>query len=731
MGKGQIFSHIGGAQYSVTLIYKDKDRIDIIIAELQSQIDDLNDQIADLDEGPDKDKLELKVASLEKMILWYERNTPENPTIEAWCADLTEDLSGEVGTIEIPGERTIVMIRPGYDNRSDYSKNRDGQIQPVICAFPASFFLNLSIFPGWQTHKPTYRIGQIIADSMDFQNDTCSVCLLPAFSSQQSINVNPDADWSECGIDNPPGFNQFCLDNPAHPICTNEEQADPINLSDSQYQDLQSVNAQVNSEHDYQSDASGYGIGEYWAIMGAGDKGDCEDFALTKVQALIDSGWSPKNLQLAVCYTELGEGHAVLMIRTKNRGNLILDNRFQEVRNQSSLNYNWHSSQLAGTSWGAFSVQLENVPIEYMECNSAAFADGDQVVVEFSDLSLNNPKVIGFYTNPKPCEQYIFCAVGSYNSYTYGNLRYDVLGNSWIGRAEPQMPYSYGYWQYATALKYGQYGFVMGGYTAFFNGYNFTNEVLNICKYYNALGNAWGNAQSFSGNKRTLSGGFAISTKGYLVGGTYFPEIGPGSGPDDVFDKVDEINFSTLSWTVKNNYFDALGGCEGFAAANGKGYIIGGKVNDWLEFLNVIKSIREYNQAGDAWVAKTGMSGSRQKHAIFEVGGFGYVTGGWLKTSHFGSDDTPAVWYGDNVYITRNCQKYDHNADSWSTKQHQHNFTIDAYGIKNGINNKGFKTNSPLGIQIYDSVSDSWSASKDSSDDVGQGVPIEGVGFSA
>jgi len=46
---------------------------------------------------------------------------------------------------------------------------------------------------------------------------------------------------------------------------------------------------------------------------------------------------------------------------------------------------------------------LDNVPIEYMTCNSLAFENFDDVVVQFDGQSWDNPKVIGFASNPRPC----------------------------------------------------------------------------------------------------------------------------------------------------------------------------------------------------------------------------------------------------------------------------------------------------------------------------------------
>ena len=49
-------------------------------------------------------------------------------------------------------------------------------------------------------------------------------------------------------------------------------------------------------------------------------------------------------------------------------------------------------------------TNLSDVPISYMDCHAEAFAVGDKVVVEFGDQSWDNPKVIGFERNPKPCD---------------------------------------------------------------------------------------------------------------------------------------------------------------------------------------------------------------------------------------------------------------------------------------------------------------------------------------
>lgn len=46
---------------------------------------------------------------------------------------------------------------------------------------------------------------------------------------------------------------------------------------------------------------------------------------------------------------------------------------------------------------------LENVPIEYMTCNAAAFEVWDYALVKFEGGSWSSPKVVGFKEEPRPC----------------------------------------------------------------------------------------------------------------------------------------------------------------------------------------------------------------------------------------------------------------------------------------------------------------------------------------
>ena len=140
----------------------------------------------------------LQKTALASRIAYLERATPADPSVAAWCADLTEDLTGSVGTIEVPGERGAVIIQPGHNGNAIYAAARDGQLQPSIAGDPSAVFYNLAMLPGWQKWKPTYRVGVITA--LDTDADTCSVTLDEALSSAQGLNINQGVSLSNVPI---------------------------------------------------------------------------------------------------------------------------------------------------------------------------------------------------------------------------------------------------------------------------------------------------------------------------------------------------------------------------------------------------------------------------------------------------------------------------------------------------------------------------------------------------
>ena len=90
--------------------------------------------------------------------------------------------------------------------------------------------------------------------------------------------------------------------------------------------DLVRVDAAVNCLP-YAADAERYRLPDFWERITDEDAGDCEDFALGKLNRLLDLGWPIECLRLACCYVEDGGYHAVLAVMLEDGSDLILDNR--------------------------------------------------------------------------------------------------------------------------------------------------------------------------------------------------------------------------------------------------------------------------------------------------------------------------------------------------------------------------------------------------------------------
>lgn len=113
----------------------------------------------------------------------------------AWCADLTVDASGEVATVEVPGENQTVLIAPGAPAPgAAYGE----LIARELMTGPQAFF-NAAILPGWQRHMPTYRAGT--AEAVDVNADTMDVTLDAATSSAQGLPVNSVSELSAVPVE--------------------------------------------------------------------------------------------------------------------------------------------------------------------------------------------------------------------------------------------------------------------------------------------------------------------------------------------------------------------------------------------------------------------------------------------------------------------------------------------------------------------------------------------------
>lgn len=113
------------------------------------------------------------------------------------------------------------------------------------------------------------------------------------------------------------------------------------------FAELEQVNAEVNALP-YVDDAARYGEPEFWERIDAGG-GDCEDYALGKLNALLARGWPIAALRLACCYVETGEYHGVLLADLGGQ-TYVLDNRHPRVMEYNLMNYKFDRWQKAGGS---------------------------------------------------------------------------------------------------------------------------------------------------------------------------------------------------------------------------------------------------------------------------------------------------------------------------------------------------------------------------------------------
>lgn len=184
MGKGTIISGGTDGQYQVSVVYN-TDRAQAEKAANLAKIANLESQIASETDDRRLNVLILQKLSVEKRNAAID-SIPESETISAWCADLTEDITGDVGLIEVPGESVDFNIQPGHEDNAAYDADRDGQLTPTMAMSSAAAFYNLAMLPGWQKWKPTFRYGAI----SEITGETCTVTLDVAISTQQGLGVN-------------------------------------------------------------------------------------------------------------------------------------------------------------------------------------------------------------------------------------------------------------------------------------------------------------------------------------------------------------------------------------------------------------------------------------------------------------------------------------------------------------------------------------------------------------
>jgi predicted transglutaminase-like cysteine proteinase len=124
------------------------------------------------------------------------------------------------------------------------------------------------------------------------------------------------------------GWVRFCDEMPAE-CAIDANEPGTVALSQATWNTIVAVNRRVNGRIKPITDKEHWGLVDRWEFPDDG-MGDCEDFQLLKRRLLVEKGLPRRALRMTVVIDELGEGHAVLMVRT-DRGDYILDNKTSTV----------------------------------------------------------------------------------------------------------------------------------------------------------------------------------------------------------------------------------------------------------------------------------------------------------------------------------------------------------------------------------------------------------------
>jgi len=116
-----------------------------------------------------------------------------------------------------------------------------------------------------------------------------------------------------------------------------------------QVEDLRRLHGKVFRLFNYEFDERNYGIMEHWQSHAQSVNenqeftDDCDGFAFTCCELLIEQGVPRNDVLFIVCETETGEGHAVCGC-TLGEHTYILENRYNRI-------YDWQHEPVADYQW--------------------------------------------------------------------------------------------------------------------------------------------------------------------------------------------------------------------------------------------------------------------------------------------------------------------------------------------------------------------------------------------
>lgn len=157
----------------------------------------------------------------------------------------------------------------------------------------------------------------------------CIIALFPILSaSAAGDRVKPAYMPLGPSMVPPFGFIRFCVSKPKRCPLSEEIQRIPLNPKNRRIlEDVQhSVNSQLRAGLERWND----GV----------TRTDCTDYALTKRSRLLDMGYPPSALLIAVAFVLNGQAHLLLVVVT-NQGDFVLDNLRPMMMRWDQLPYRW------------------------------------------------------------------------------------------------------------------------------------------------------------------------------------------------------------------------------------------------------------------------------------------------------------------------------------------------------------------------------------------------------
>lgn len=177
--------------------------------------------------------------------------------------------------------------------------------------------------------------------------------ILPLATTQTASAVEAlpqfqNISFASTGAATPPpiGWVQFCRDyqnDKRNPCRVAKLPAVDVVLDSTSWQKLVAVNDAVNAEIDPITDMEHWGVIDKWDYPDDGE-GDCEEYVIEKRHRLMKAGFPRQALLITVVRDKLGDGHAVLTVKT-DQGDFVLDNQVDSILPWTATGYQFIKRQ--------------------------------------------------------------------------------------------------------------------------------------------------------------------------------------------------------------------------------------------------------------------------------------------------------------------------------------------------------------------------------------------------